>query len=403
MKNILFVSSANLTVNPRLKKELLLAVENGYNVFFVGLYSGNWSDEIDKNEIKSINANFNYISVTRKPFFKWFLITLIEKISQKLYFVFKNNLKLNAFAHSKRSFLLYNFLKKDKNKYDLVVGHTFATLYPTYLIAKKQNIPFIFDIEDYHPGEVISKDAKNEKKRREFLMKTILPKASYITYASPLIGEHSLKLLENYPQNKHCLINNSFSQSEFQFKENNSEKIKFVWFSQNIAAGRGLELLVPELYKFKDKIELTLIGNLYQNFYDIFLKQYSEILKIEKPLPQKDLNLKLSDFDVGLAIELQSADFNRDICLTNKIFAYSQSGLFVFATDTQSQKLFISENQNIGIISNQNPENINEKLSKTIQNIVNIRNSKFSRFEYCKKFAFENESKKIVDIWNSIL
>jgi len=226
VKKILFLSSANLTVNPRIKKELIISVNQGYDVSFVGFDSGNWSDIIDKEEIKNISAKFHYIPITRKPFFKWFISSLVEKLTQKVYVFFKKNLKINALAHSKRSFLLIKFLKKSKFKPDLIISHTFATLYPAYIYAKKLKIPFVFDIEDFHPGEIIFKDAKNEKQRRDFLMKTILPQASYITYASPLIGKYSLDLLNNYPSNKHQLINNSFFSNEFQFKENTSEKIK---------------------------------------------------------------------------------------------------------------------------------------------------------------------------------
>ncbi|MEA3450368.1 MAG: hypothetical protein U9Q83_00530, partial [Bacteroidota bacterium] len=248
-EKILFISAANLTVNPRILKELKFAIQLGYKVDFVGFNSRNWSDKIDEKLIKNINANFHYISITRKPIVKWFVNSIIEKISKKIYPTFRNSMKINAYAHSKRSVLLNNYLQKNTKKYNLIIAHTLPTLYPAYKFAKKTNTKFIFDIEDYHPGEVVASDEENEKARRVFLMQNLLPKASFLTYASPLIGEYSLKLLENYPSNQHKLINNCFSQTEFQFKENNSGKIKFVWFSQNISQGRGLELVIPALAK----------------------------------------------------------------------------------------------------------------------------------------------------------
>ena len=402
-RKLLFISGANLTVNQRLLKELKFAVSQNYEVDFVGFYSGNWSDKIDKEIIKNIEANFHYISITRKPFFKWFFSSLVEKFAQKLYPFFKNNFKINTYAHSKRSILLNNYLKKNKKKYDLIIAHTLPTLYPAYNFAKQTNTKFTFDIEDYHPGEVISAGEKNETARRIFLMKNILPKASYITYASPLIGKHSLELLNNYPENQHLLINNCFSQTEFQFAENNSKKIKFVWFSQNISQGRGLELVIPALAKFKDKIELHLIGNLYANFNDNFLSNYSDFITIYKPLSQKELNLKLSEFDIGLAIELNTADFNRQICLTNKIFAYTQSGLYVLATDTLAQIQFVEEHGNIGLITKQKTDDFIISIEKIINNISEIRSNKKSRFNYAQQLSWENESKKLNSIWNKIL
>jgi len=401
-KKLLFISGANLTVNPRLLKELKFAVKLGYEVDFIGFNSGNWSDEIDKELIKNIAANFHYIPITRKPFLKWFVNSIIEKIAKKLSPFLKNSFKINAYAHSKRSILLNNYLQKNKRKYNLIIAHTLATLYPAYKYSRKNKTIFTFDIEDYHPGEATAD--KKEIERRKFLMQKLLPKASYITYASPLIGEFTLKLFNSELKTQNSkLINNCFSQTEFQFKENNSEKVKFVWFSQNISQGRGLELIMPALYKFKEKVELHLIGNLYSEFYEKYLSAYKDIVTIHKPLVQKELNLKLSKFDVGLAIELDTADFNRQICLTNKIWAYLQSGLYILATDTPAQVRFLEEHKDCGQITKQNSDAFSDKIADINQNISKIRQSKQERFENAKQFSWENESEKLTEIWHIIL
>ena len=399
-KKLLFISSTNLTTNPRLLKELKLAVDLGYKVDFIGFKLANWSDKIDETIIENIKANFHYLPITRDNFVSWLISSLIEKLAQKLYPLLKNSLKINAYAHSKRSFLLSKHLKNKNKKYDLIVAHTLPTLYPAYKFAKRTNTKFTFDIEDYHPGEFVAIDVDNEKARRFFLMKTILPKASYITYASPLIGKYSLKLLDSYPKNKHQLISNSFSQTEFQHKENDSYKVKFVWFSQNIAAGRGLELVLPALKQFSDKVELYLIGNLYPAFYDTFLSKYSNFIKIEEPLSQKALNLKLSNIDIGLALELNTADFNRQICLTNKIFAYAHSGLYILATNTQAQVQFMKEHEYIGALTAQTTEAFEKSIKEIINNIDEIRKNKQKRFEYAQQLAWENEREKLVSIWS---
>ena len=226
-KKILFISKDNLTTNPRLLKELKLAINLGYKVDFIGFFSGNWSDKIDIGLTKNLRANFYYIPATRKPIFPWLISTIVEKIAREIYPAFKKNKKVNAYAHSKKSSLLTKYLKQINESYDLIIAHTLPSLYPAFKLAKKQNIPFIFDIEDYHPEENISFGQKNEKKRRTFLMGSILPLATYITYASPLIGKYSLERLNDYPEKQHQLINNCFLQTEFRFKENNSGKVDF--------------------------------------------------------------------------------------------------------------------------------------------------------------------------------
>ncbi|MCF6241927.1 MAG: hypothetical protein L3J74_11350 [Bacteroidales bacterium] len=400
-KKILFVLSGNLSTTPRALKTILSLK----NFYAVKIYAINRNDtwlKLDKNLCEEYNLSYFYSDLKGSKKSSWFINSIRYKIAKFKAKIIINNIRVNAFAISKASILLCNMLgNKKKEKYDAIYGFSFSSLYPAYKFAEQTNTPFNFDVEDYHPGEAIGTDAENEKNRRIFLMKKLLPKAKFITYASPLIGEYTHKLISGYPKNNMLLVNNVFSKTEFEFKENNTEKIKLVWFSQNIAAGRGLELVIPALANFKDKIELHLIGNLYQNFHNDFLKNYVDFVKVTPPLPQKQLNLKLSEYDIGLAIE-PGKDLNNNIAVSNKIWAYFQAGLYVFATNTPAQKQFISEHKTSGIIAEQNIEDIKNKIQQTINNIETIRKEKKQRFNEAQNFAWENESKKLLKIWNEI-
>ena len=74
--------------------------------------------------------------------------------------------------------------------------------------------------------------------------------------------------------------------------------------------------------------------------------------------------------------------------MTNKIWAYTQSGLYVLATDTLAQIKFLKDNENIGLISEQNAENFTISIEK-------IRKEKQSRFNYAQKLSWENEREKL--------
>ena len=243
----------------------------------------------------------------------------------------------------------------------------------------------------------------DEKSRREFLLKKILPKAGFITYASPLIGEYSLNLIPDYPKEKSALINNCFFASDFSFKENHNEKISFVWFSQNITAARGLEVIVPFLYHNKKKVHLTLIGHLYQSFYDDFLAAYKEVLTIIPPLSQDELHNQLAYYDVGLALEVKNSDLNKRLALSNKIFAYAQSGLFILASDTEAQNRFIEDNPLLGIVVNLESPDLSTSVEHLLNNIQEIRKLKKERFDYAKKLSWDHESQKLMEIWEKML
>jgi len=323
----------------------------------------------------------------------------LEKLARSLSIIFKNSLWLNALAHSRRSIILWNFIRKQKQHYDLIIAHTLPSLYPAYKLSKIKKIPFIFDVEDYHPGE---KCSRQEQQRRKFLMSKLLPYANFITCASEMICEYTLKLIPNFNKNKTQTVYNSFAQEEFTLYISQKTNIQFVWFSQNIASNRGLELILPALYKYKHIVNLTLIGNLYQDFYNNFLAKYSEILTIKQPMPQTELNKEICKYDIGLALELNQSDFNRSICLTNKIFAYAQAGLYILATNTPAQERFISQHPILGITTKQNSNDIEKKIKLVINNKDNILKQKTKRFRYAKKLSWENESKKLNKIWNNL-
>ncbi len=397
---ILFITSYDLTTNPRLAKELNLAEELGWETEFVGFDLGGWSTEIERKEAAKYRAKKVYLPARRRPVFKWLADVICERLSRLIYPLLPGSLKITAYAHSRRSRRLWKYLRGLRNKkYDLIVAHNLAALYPAWRLSRRLNIPFGFDVEDYHPGEAITRDVDNERRRREQLMQRLLPEAAYITVAAPLIGDLVRKLIGRYPYDRIDLINNVFPDEEFVYIPPGQGKLRFVWFSQNIAPGRGLELILPALAQFKDKLDLTLIGNLYPDFYASVLVRYRDFVNIRKPMPRKELNYVLGEFDIGLAIELSSADFNRQVCLTNKIWAYFQAGLYILATDTPAQQLFIQQFVDHGRIIPQSTQDIVSVIEQLIEQADNIRRNKQARFTAARNYGWSKEKIKLKQLW----
>ncbi len=405
MTKVLFLSKDNLTANPRLKKELLLARELGYDVTFVGFDLQNWTREIENKVKQNLQkVKLIYLSASRKnPGLLWLISVFVEKFTRAIYKFFPDSLKLAAFAHSRRTFSLWWWLLWHRKKYDLVIAHTLPTIFPAYKFSRRVGAKWVFDIEDYHPGEKIPRDDNLEKKRRELLLRRLLPETSAFTFASPLIGEQIIKLLGDIQLPDHEFIANSFPQKYFRYVQVRGKKVRFVWFSQNIAPGRGLELLLPALWPFKDKVELTLIGNLYQDFWNRFLSRYASIINILPPLPEEELYAKLCEFDVGCAIELTKEDLNKDIALSNKIYAYAQAGLYIFATDTSAQNWFLTENPELGTLVEQNVRSFHRRTSEIIENIEKIRAGKPLRFRLASRLSWDNEKQKLLQLWRGLL
>ncbi len=357
---------------------------------------GNWGDRVDESIVSELSLEVTYLDATRKSKFSWLYYGLLSKALHWMY-KFKPTLKISAFASNKRAIQIYNLLKGWKDQPDVIMAHNLGALFPAYSFSKKRNIKLIFDVEDYYPGENIGIDAANEKRRREYIMKQILPRVDVVTYASPLIKVEVEKLLDEKPLSAQ-LINNSFYQEEFEFVKNAEDQpLRFVWFSQFISFGRGLEPFLEAADKFSNQIEIELIGELDSRFYDEVL-EHRKYISTQNPMGQKELHRHLSNSQIGLALELNSADLNRQICLTNKIFAYAQAGLFIFATDTPAQIEFINQHQGLGTLTKQDKEDMEKKIEKLVKMKSDILAKANHRFELAKEYSYDKEQIKLGDL-----
>ena len=120
-------------------------------------------------------------------------------------------------------------------------------------------------------------------------------------------------------------------------------------------------------------------------------------------MPHEKLQKELSKYDVGLAIEDVSADLNRNICLTNKIWSYFQAGLFIMAADTAAQKLFIEEHPLHGICTPLAKESLYVLFEKLVNAKESIRSLKKERFGNASLVNWENESRVLIKEWDTII
>lgn len=385
-----------MATNPRLVKEIELALFNKFDVQVICFEFDHWSKVNNKKIISSFpQVNFIMIPSGKQKLTEWILSTFLEKAFGLLDKIFNLSIPFKSYAISKRSYLLKKYISKIKTA-DIVVGHNPGALYATYFAAKKFKCKSGFDVEDYHPGE------GNNKKQQQLileLMRIILPKMDYVSFAAPLIKDEVLKNVNFKSKTSLPIVLNYFSKNDFTVNhQTENDKIKLVWFSQNIDFERGLENVIPILEKLKSKIELHLYGNLSASFKNE-LSTNADLIKFHGTTEQKFLLKELAKYDMGLALE-RGKDFNNLLALSNKILCFFQSGLYIIATDTPAQKLFLDQYCNHGIIFNKDFSNFEVTLIKIIENISAIRAQKSNRFINSQHCNWEIESDIILKTWS---
>lgn len=387
IKKIGFITTGHLSTNPRLVKEITTAFENGIEgevtfMQFLGFLTKH--DDFLKQSISGFS--FNSVSWLTKS-------KLMKGIEKILHIVLRdfNSVFFHPFG--------YRLWKKAPSRVCCIIGHNLGTLPVISRLAKRDNIPFIFDLEDFHPGETMN---ENERNRRIRIMQHILPNAAHITYAAPLIGQKLVQLLgDRMPPA--TLINNNFPSIEFDPPQPITGKVKFVWFSQTLSYGRGLELIIQTLANYTNNVHLTLIGNAEATFIKRWVTPHSSFIEVIPPMTQLALHHSLANYDVGLALELSDIDDNRPFCLTNKIWAYLQSGLYIMATDTPAQVQFMDIHSSHGIIVQQNVTIMTKSVTYILENIAAIRNSSSVRYEVAKGFSWDVEKLKFLNLLSSAI
>lgn len=396
---LLFITTSNLATNPRLVKELYLASSLKFDIDVIQFNLDNWS-HFYTQQIKGNLPKVNFIEIEagRRPFIPWLVSSFLERFFYRIPLPILP-LSWLSISLNKRAFLIQRHFRNIQDKPDLIIAHNPGSFYPAMLFAKQYKSEFAIDVEDYHPGETFD---GRVTERMEKLMQLVLPKAKYVSFASKLILERVKSDMHKSNSNlcNPTLINNVFSKEEFVSKTNyalDQGKLNFVWFSQNIDYSRGLESIFTLLDNFGNDISLTLFGNLREEFFQKEITHRNYIWT-EQPIAQHKLHSILSNFDIGLALE-PGRDLNNSIAVSNKIWAYLQSGLYILASNTPAQVDFIEKFPTNGEVFFCEKEKARLQIKNMIQNKDQIRNSLGERKLINDLVNWENESKKLIPIW----
>jgi hypothetical protein len=384
-KKILILTTGQPATNPRVVKEYLAFKQAGFETKVLYSYWTRWADSQQAELFKTYQlAKEDFILVGGHPKNQkilYFVTRLFHKLAQ---WVIPNS----PIAITRTGAFL--FVKALRLNSDLYIGHNLGALPAAVWAAKRNKAHAGFDAEDFHRGEWPIGSAMQKRVAR--IEQKYFPELSYFSAASPLTRERYQKLFPNVKS--HC-INNVFSKKDFVLRPESKEKISLVWFSQNINRGRGLELIVPSIFEKRDRFQLVLIGQLNQDFYEEALKPYVECLLIKEPMTQLKLNAEVCYYDIGLALE-PGKDENNLIAISNKIWAYYQAGLFIMATDTPGQDLFLRDYPEHGVVVKRSKEEIDLALCQILKNINSIRAHKQDRFLRAQANGWESESAKLL-------
>jgi glycosyltransferase involved in cell wall biosynthesis len=335
-------------------KEADALADAGYQVTVLYVYWNKWGTEFDKVLIAS--KKWKAICVGGDPQYKritYFISRTIYKLTKTI----TRNAKAALAADIKAARASY-FLTQAAKKHsaDLYIAHNIGALPAVVAAAKANNKPCGFDAEDLHRYEVHDDNDHEDVALKTTIENRYIPQLNYLTTSSPQIADTYKKLFKGL---KPIVLLNVFPKSSLHFNAEASNVIrplKLFWFSQTIGPNRGISdvinalRLISELHLVdSNAFELHLLGDMPPKS-DSFIKEinsYGIHVTFHKPIHPDNIISFASQFDIGLALE-NKEPYNRNVCLTNKIFVYMQAGLAIIASDTIAQKEFMDSNPTIG-------------------------------------------------------
>ncbi|GAA4164407.1 glycosyltransferase family 4 protein [Chryseobacterium ginsenosidimutans] len=148
-KKIITSAFSNLYTDQRIEKVCRTLHENGYDIELIG---NNWGGDAEMSR--------------PYPFSR---IQLISKNLKTAYFEF--------------NWKLYHELKKKADKNTILHANDLDALFPNYLIAKKLNIPLVFDSHEIF-SEMPAIQGKMSQKLWRYLEKSVVPNIKFMITAS---------------------------------------------------------------------------------------------------------------------------------------------------------------------------------------------------------------------------
>ncbi|WP_118829952.1 glycosyltransferase [Salinibacter ruber] len=347
---ICLVTSRHVSYNPRLYKEACALSNAGFLVRVVGPNLDPRKSDLEEEQVNEESWTLDRINAQRhgKGHWRWLRDALRQRLLNRIPLLQRLPYGMER-AYSRHVDALFHTAIAQPA--DLFVAHNLQALPAAAWAAEHQGSLLGFDAEDFHRGEFNYDNLATPKRSLTIeIEETYIPQCDHLTAASPGIADAYEEILDI---NRPTVILNVFPKqkrsgqtpSSELAKETPGEAFSIYWYSQTIGPDRGLEHVVcalPEVQTKSRPVFLSLRGR-WNDGYEHSLRNLAREIGVGghlrhlSPVPPEELIERAAQHDIGLALE-QPVSRNREICVTNKLFAYLLAGLPVVATRTQGQK-----------------------------------------------------------------
>ncbi len=335
-KKILILTSAHLCRNPRVLKEATTLGHAGYDVTVMSVSVQSRFERIDREMMRSLPFKRMVLDYTADSphgratdLFQrgatWAARQLCRKVGLETAQTLGPAAALLRFA---RSFPA-----------DLTIVHTEIPIWAAQHLLKDGRRVAV-DVEDWYSEDLLYADRQSRP------IKLLRAAEAFALRHAAYSSTTSASMAGALAQSFHCappvILRNTFPlQGGIGPAQPSAGRMpRFIWFSQTIGPGRGLELFFAAWARTTHPSQVCLLGDERRGYREKLLARLPPArrgdLQFLPLVTPEELPVKLTEFDIGLALE-PHFPVNKAVTISNKIFQYMNAGLAVVATNTAGQ------------------------------------------------------------------
>ncbi len=397
-RKILILTSAHLCRNPRVVKEATTLGHAGYDVTVMTMSVQQRFEDMDRDLMRGLpfqRVILDYAADHWQARFADFMQRGATWVARRLCSEFEIETAQTLGPAS----ALLRFARAFPA--DLTIVHTEIPIWVArYLIRDGRRVAV--DVEDWYSQDLLYAD--RQSRPINLLRNAEQYALQYAAYSSATAQSMADALVGAYNCAPPVVIRNSFPLQPVSRVDAPPRQgpPRFIWFSQTIGPGRGLELFFAAWARTKNSSQVYLLGDERPGYRNKLLgrlppERRADVIFIPLVTPEQ-LPGKLAEADLGLALEPRWP-LNRNITITNKILQYMNAGLGVIATDTAGQKEIMEAAPDSGLLITAHETTDNaRKLDALIGNAARLRATQLAaRAAAEREFCWERETPRLLN------
>jgi len=394
---ILILTSAHLCRNPRVVKEATTLGAAGYDVTVMSASVQPRFERMDRELMRGL------------PFKRVVLDYSSEALTARLVYFFQRSATwvarrlLTGLGWETAQALgpapaLLRFARRFPAA--LTIVHTEIPIWAAqHLIQDGRRVAV--DVEDWYSEDLLPADRRSRpikllRHAEEFALR-------HAAYASATAQSMADALTAAYQCPTPIVIRNSFplQPNPRAGRPAPTGAPRFIWFSQTIGPGRGLEEFFAAWARTTQPSLVYLLGDERPDYRQKLLDRLPPARRCDLhfiPLVTPDqLPFKLAEFDIGLALEAPTP-LSRDVTITNKILQYLNAGLAVVATGTAGQREVLQAAPECGLlVSVQESVQLAAQLDALLADQAKLRRMQLASREAAEReFCWEKDAPKLL-------